>query len=141
MAVTSRPEPAARSGAAAAPSAPPPPRGASGWLHDGLQWLRVRLELFSVEAREHALSVLEVLLLGLAAVLLLVLGLAFLAVLLTVLLWDSHRLLALAVFTTVFLTLGAVAVGLAKARWAQTRRWFQATLDEFWRDEDRLTPP
>ena len=69
------------------------------------------------------------------------LGLAFLAVLLTVLLWDSHRLLALAVFTTVFLTLGAVAVGLAKARWAQTRRWFQATLDEFRRDEDRLTPP
>ena len=141
MAVTSRPEPAARSGAAAAPSAPPPPRGASGWLHDGLQWLRVRLELFSVEAREHALSVLEVLLLGLAAVLLLVLGLAFLAVLLTVLLWVSHPLLALAVFTTVFLTLGAVAVGLAKARWAQTRRWFQATLDEFRRDEDRLTPP
>lgn len=117
------------------------PRSASGWLHDGLQWLRVRLELFSIEAREHALSVLEVLLLGLAAVLLLVLGLAFLAVLLTVLLWDSHRLLALAIFATVFLTLGAVAVGLAKARWSQTQHWFQTTLDEFRRDENRFTPP
>ena len=112
-----------------------------GWLHDGVQLLRVRLELLSVEAREHALATLELLLAGLAAVILLGLGLGFLAVLLTVLLWDSHRVLALAVFAAVFLTLGAVAVGLAKARWSQTRRWFLSTLDEFRRDADHLTPP
>lgn len=135
----SSPEPAARGGDAAVP--PPLPRSASGWLHDGLQWLRVRLELFSVEAREHAWVALETLLLGVAAVFLLVLGLAFLAIFLTVLLWDSHRLLALAVFTTVFLTLAGVAVWLAKARWAQSRSWFESTLDEFKRDEQRLKQP
>lgn len=131
----SSPEPTARGAGAAVPPS------AGGWLHDGLQWLRVRLELFSVEAREHAWATLETLLLGLAAVLLLVLGLTFLAIFLTVLLWDSHRVLALAVFTTVFLTLAGVAVWWAKARWAQTRGWFESTLDEFRRDEQRLKQP
>lgn len=131
----SSPEPTARGAGAAVPPS------AGGWLHDGLQWLRVRLELFSVEAREHAWATLETLLLGLAAVLLLVLGLTFLAIFLTVLLWDSHRLLVLAVFATVFLTLAGVAVWWAKARWAQTRGWFESTLDEFRRDEKRLKQP
>ena len=135
----SSPEPPARGGDTAV--LPPLSRSASGWLHDGLQWLRVRLELFSIEAREHAWIALETLLLGVAAVFLLVLGLAFLAIFLTVLLWDSHRLLALAVFTTVFLTLAGVAVWLAKARWAQSRGWFESTLDEFKRDEQRLKQP
>lgn len=131
----SSPEPTARGAGAAVPPS------AGGWLHDGLQWLRVRLELFSVEAREHAWATLETLLLGLAAVLLLVLGLTFLAIFLTVLLWDSHRLLVLAVFAAVFLTLAGVAVWWAKARWAQTRGWFESTLDEFRRDEQRLKQP
>ena len=39
-----------------------------GWLHDGVQLLRVRLELLSVEAREHAVAVVELMLAGLAAV-------------------------------------------------------------------------
>ena len=73
-----------------------------GWLHDGVALLRVRLELFGVEAREHALASVELLLAGLAALLFLGLGLGFFAVLLTVLLWDSHRLLALAVIWEVY---------------------------------------
>ena len=93
-----------------------------GWLHDGVALLRVRLELFGVEAREHALASVELLLAGLAALLFLGLGLGFFAVLLTVLLWDSHRLLALAVFSTLFLTLGLVALVLLRQRWQTTQR-------------------
>ena len=111
-----------------------------GWLHDGVQLLRVRLELLSVEAREHALATLELLLAGLAAVLLLGLGLGFLSVLLTVLLWDSHRVLALAVFSTLFLTLGGMALLLLRSRWQASRRWFESSLDELRQDGERLAP-
>lgn len=111
-----------------------------GWLHDGVALLRVRLELFGVEAREHALASVELLLAGLAALLFLCLGLGFFAVLLTVLLWDSHRLLALAVFSTLFLTLGLVALVLLRQRWQTTQRWFDASLEELRQDDQRLAP-
>jgi uncharacterized membrane protein YqjE len=110
-----------------------------GWLHDGVALLRVRLELFGVEAREHALASVELLLAGLAALLFLALGLGFLAVLLTVLLWDSHRLLALAVFSTLFLTLGLIALLLLRQRWRTAQRWFDASLQELGRDDQRLS--
>lgn len=111
-----------------------------GWLHDGVALLRVRLELFGVEARQHALASVELLLAGLAALLFLGLGLGFFAVLLTVLLWDSHRLLALAVFSTLFLTLGLVALVLLRQRWQTTQRWFDASLEELRQDDQRLAP-
>lgn len=111
-----------------------------GWLQDGVALLRVRLELFGVEAREHALASVELLLAGLAALLFLGLGLGFFAVLLTVLLWDSHRLLALAVFSTLFLTLGLVALVLLRQRWQTAQRWFDASLEELRQDDQRLSP-
>ena len=82
----------------------------------------------------------ELLLFGAIAVILLGLGLTFLAILLTVLLWDSHRLLALAVFATVFLTLGAVAGYAARARLARGSRLFEASLAELDRDKQSLGP-
>ena len=51
-----------------------------------VEFLSVRLELVSVEAREEALRLGELLLFGAIAVILLGLGLTFLAILLTVLL-------------------------------------------------------
>ena len=111
-----------------------------GWLHDGVQLLRVRLELLSVEAREHAFAVVELLVAAMAAVILLGLGLGFLAVLLTVLLWDSHRLLALAIFATLFLTLGGIALLMLRSRWQASQRWFDASLEELRQDGERLSP-
>ncbi len=111
-----------------------------GWLQDGVQLLRVRLELLSVEAREHALAVVELLIAGLAALLFLGFGLGFLAVLLTVLLWDSHRLLALSVFTTLFLTLGGIALLMLRSRWQASQRWFESSLGELRQDGERLSP-
>ena len=109
----------------------------SGELRERLALLGVRLALLGVEAREHALDVAEGLAATVAAALLLVLGSGFLAVLLTVLLWESHRLLALALFSAVFLTLGVVAL-----LWARRRllgiRWFAASMSELDRDVERL---
>jgi uncharacterized membrane protein YqjE len=115
-------------------------QAAQGWWRDGVRLLRVRLELLGVEAREHAYTTIELLLAGLAAIVCLGLGLGFLAALLTVMLWEGHRVLALAVFTTFFLMLGGLAAGLALSRWRRTQRWFEASADELRADEDRLAP-
>ena len=83
-------------------------------------------------------GLLAVLLCALAAAAFLCLGLAFLAVFLTVLLWDEYRLLALGVFTALFLGGGAGLAWLALARARDGRGWFAATRQELARDCERL---
>jgi len=123
-------------------NAPEPPERLAvslrGFAASLIEFLAVRLELFSVEARDEALRLGELLLYGAIALVLLSLGLTFLAVLLTVLLWDTHRLLALAVFSAIFLTLGAVAFVAARARLNQGSRLLGASLAELERDKERL---
>lgn len=126
-----------------APEAAPPEgvwQGLKGTLRDGLELAQVRLALLGVEAQDHARAVAMSFWLGLAAALLLCMGLGFLAVLLTVLWWDGQRTLALALFTAVFLTLGGVA---AWAAWRGLRRqspWFESSTRELARDVARLKP-
>lgn len=111
--------------------------GARGWLHDGTELVRVRLALLGTEAAEHALDLSQAIAWAVAAAVLLSLGLGFAAVLLTVLLWDTHRVLALALFTAVFLTLGGVLAVAARRRLAGVR-WFEASAGELARDAERL---
>jgi uncharacterized membrane protein YqjE len=65
-------------------------------------------------------------------------GLVFLAVFLTVLLWDSHRLLALGVFSALFLGAGiaTLLVAMNFARAGSTL--FKASLAELARDREAL---
>ena len=123
-------------------NAPEPPERLAvslrGFAASLIEFLAVRLELVSVEARDEALRLGELLLYGAIAIVLLSLGLTFLAVLLTVLLWDTHRLLALAVFSAIFHTLGAVAFVAARARLNQGSRLLGASLAELERDKERL---
>ena len=67
---------------------------------------------------------------GAVAVTFLSLGVVFLALLITVALWDSHRLLALAAFTGLFLVLGGVAAWLARERVRSGTRLFSASVEE-----------
>ena len=112
-----------------------------GTVRDAVALARVRLELLALEGRSHAQAVVALLLVGWAALCLLVLGLAFLAVLLTVLWWDTpYRVLALAAFAFVFLTLGAVAAAWAWRQWQAERNWFEATRAELAADAQKLRP-
>lgn len=110
---------------------------AKGLLRDAAELVRVRLTLFSVEAGEHALDLVQALCAAVAATVLLSLGVGFVAVLLTVLLWDTHRLLALAFFAALFLALGGVAWVWARHRLREVR-WFAASRAELVRDVERL---
>jgi uncharacterized membrane protein YqjE len=111
-----------------------------GFVASLIEMVHVRLELITVEARDEALRLTELLVYGALAIAFLTFGIAFVAVLLTVLLWDSHRLLALTLFSTLFITLGVFAAVVARARMVEGTRLFASSLDELKRDRDTLQP-
>ena len=120
---------------------PPPTRlsaSLKGFAGTVLTLLQVRLELLSVEAQEEVVRVVGLLLWGLAAVLLLAMGLGFLAIFITVALWDTQRLLALAVFTTLFLTLGGIATRMAWQRARRGSTLFASSLAELRQDREQM---
>jgi uncharacterized membrane protein YqjE len=100
--------------------------------------LQVRLELLGVEAQEEVVRVVGLLLWGVAAALLLSLGLGFLAVFITVALWETQRLLALGVFATLFLTLGGIATWMAYQRVRRESTLFASSLAELRQDREQL---
>jgi uncharacterized membrane protein YqjE len=120
---------------------PPPTRlsaSLKGLAGTVLTLLQVRLELLGVEAQEEVVRVVGLLLWGMAAVLLLAMGLGFLAIFITVALWDTQRLLALSVFATLFLTLGGIAIWMAWQRARRGSTLFASSLAELRQDREQL---
>lgn len=76
---------------------------------------QTRLELMATEVEQEKRRLLAVMAWGAVAVLLGCFGLLFLALLITAVLWDTHRLLALGLS-------GLFFVGGALAAWSQVRR-------------------
>jgi len=109
-----------------------------GLLADVFELAQIRLELFTVEARQELSRLTGMAVLAALAVVFVSFGLIFLAVFLTVLLWDTQRLLALGIFTAVFLGGGAVMALLAWQRARQSAQMFAATRDQLRRDQERL---
>jgi uncharacterized membrane protein YqjE len=120
---------------------PPPTRlsaSLKGLAGTVLTLLQVRLELLGVEAQEEVVRVVGLLLWGMAAALLLAMGLGFLAIFITVALWDTQRLLALSVFATLFLTLGGIATWMAWQRARRGSALFASSLAELRQDREQL---
>lgn len=101
----------------------------------GLGLARNRLALLGVELEEEKLRILSLLGYGAAALILLGAGSVFLAIFLTVLLWDGYRLLALGVFAAIFLTAGGIALAAARHMGRAGGRLFSVSLAEL--DKDR----
>jgi len=101
---------------------------------------QVRLELFSVEAQEEVLRVAGLVAYGAIALVCLALGLGFLAMLITVALWDHNRLLALSVFTALFLFAGGLAAWQSRERVLRGSRLFSASIEELRQDHEALKP-
>lgn len=109
-----------------------------GFATTGVALLRTRVELLKVEAQEEVGRIGGLLLWSIVAVLCGIVGLAFLAVLITVLLWETQRAVALAVFAALFLGAAAVAVGIAVRLARRGSQLFAASLAELQRDETAL---
>lgn len=97
-----------------------------------------RLELLSVELQEERLRLGSLLLYAAAAAFFLGFGAVLLTILVTVALWDSHRLLALAVATSSFLLVGTLCAVAARRRAGEGSRLFKASLEELSRDRNAL---
>lgn len=126
---------------AASPASSAPPAGAA--LQSSLRSLgatllgiaHTRLELLSLELEDEKQRLLGVLAWGALAILLGGLGLVFLAGWFTVLLWDTHRLLALGVFAGAFLAAAVLAVWRVRTLMKASEGWLSASLSEL--DADR----
>ena len=99
-----------------------------GLADSGLATLQTRLELFSVELKEEKLRASGFLFDTVLAALFIGFGVVFLMALLTVLFWDSHRLLALGLATTGLFIAGVWAATRAagRLRWRRALKYPQS---------------
>jgi uncharacterized membrane protein YqjE len=109
-----------------------------GFATTGVALLRTRVELLKVETQEEVGRIGGLLLWSIVAVLCGIVGLVFLAVLVTVLLWETQRVLALTVFATLFLAGAGIAAGVALRLARRGSQLFSASLAELRRDETAL---
>jgi len=120
----------------------PDPRGlfasTKGLLGTGVALIHNRLELLGVEFAEERARLVSLLAYGAAAFLCLAAGLIFLAIFLTVLLWESNRLLALGVFSALFLGAGIACLTLAMSLGRSGSKLFSASLAELRKDREAL---
>jgi uncharacterized membrane protein YqjE len=111
-----------------------------GFAATSVALLRTRLELLKVEAQEEVGRVRGMLLWSIVAALCGVAGAVFLAIFMTVLLWDSHRLLVLGIASALFLAAAALAFAMALRLSRQGSQLFAASLAELRQDEAALKP-
>lgn len=111
-----------------------------GLADSGLATVQTRLELFAVELKEEKLRAAGFLFDTVLAALFIGFGVVFLLAFLTVLLWDSQRLLALGVATAGLLAAGIWAATRAAARMRSGSRLFASSLAELAQDRDALRP-
>lgn len=109
-----------------------------GMAASALALMRVRLGLLAVELQEERIRLGALLGWAAAAFFFVGFGCVFVALLLTVLWWDSNRLLALAVFSAVFLCAGVFAAVTVHRISRMGSRLFAASLEELKRDREAV---
>lgn len=109
-----------------------------GLLGTGVTLIHNRLELLGVELAEERVRLVSLLAYGGAAFLCISAGLIFLAIFFTVLLWDSNRLLALGVFSALFIGAGVASLMLAMNLARSGSKLFSASLAELRKDSEAL---
>jgi uncharacterized membrane protein YqjE len=118
------------------------PSGAFGRFSASVLALgRIRLELLAIEVQEEKERIASMLVWAVVAAFLGCFALVFLALFITLLLWDSHRLLALGGFTALFLVLAAVGVLRLRELFGTGSSLFQSTIAELREDSRALKQP
>lgn len=101
--------------------------------------LRTRLALLAAEVEEESLRLARFVFLALIALLLLTLGLITFTLLIVIVFWDTHRVLAAGLLTALYLG-SALGIGLyVRSGLRAGSKLFSASLAELDKDRDRLT--
>lgn len=109
-----------------------------GLLGTFLALLQNRLQLLGVELAEERARVLSLLTYGAIALICLSTGTVFLAIFLTVLFWETHRMLALGIFSALFLGAGVATLMVAMRYAREGSALFKDSLAEFAKDRAAL---
>ena len=109
-----------------------------GLLATALALAQTRFELLATEVEEEKLRLLGILAYGAVAVLLLSVAAVFLAIFLTLLWWDSHRLLVIGACALAFLLGGTGALLMAQRQARSGSRLFAASVAELQQDRQAL---
>jgi uncharacterized membrane protein YqjE len=99
-----------------------------------------RLDLLSTEVEEEWIRLGSILMWTFAALFCAALGVVFALVLLVVLLWETHRVLALGVPALVFLSAAALSWLVARGKFRAKPRVFSASLAELAKDRELFKP-
>jgi uncharacterized membrane protein YqjE len=102
---------------------------------------RIRLELLAIEVHEEKERVAALLLWATLTALLACFGAAFVALFVTVALWDTHPLAALGVPAALFIGLAVYCARRWQGLLADGSTLFQSSIAELRRDEAALRPP
>jgi uncharacterized membrane protein YqjE len=105
-----------------------------------LALLRIRLELLAIELQEEKDRVVRMLVWAVVTAFLGCFALVFVAAFVTVALWDSHRLLALGVFSLLFVALAAWGALELRRIAGASPTLFRASLGELRSDSRALDP-
>lgn len=97
-----------------------------------------RLDLLSSDLEEERAHLFSLLLLALVALFCIGVGVLLATLLLVVAFWDTHRLLALATLTGLFLAAGTAAWGYAIHKTRTKPRLFAASMSELLKDRQQL---
>ncbi|KON81476.1 phage holin family protein [Azoarcus sp. PA01] len=109
-----------------------------GLMDSGLGMAQSRLELLVVEVQEEKLRLAGLLLNIVLTAVLVGFGIVFLAIFLTVLFWEEHRLLALGLGTAALFGAGLFTASNAAADLRRGTRLFAASLAELARDREAM---
>jgi uncharacterized membrane protein YqjE len=111
-----------------------------GLLGSSLGLLQNRLELLGVELAEERQHLLVLLGLCITGVVFLSTGLVLFATLITLVFWETHRLLVLGLFSGSFLLLGSLVIFQAIRRPRLGSSIFSSSLAELHKDQAALVP-
>jgi uncharacterized membrane protein YqjE len=100
--------------------------------------LRTRLELLGTEIEEERIRFARLALAVAAIAFCLQMAVLLFVILMVVLLWDTHRLATLGVFTVFFLAAGVAGMLVLRQRLARRPKLFASSLGELVKDEERL---
>jgi len=103
-----------------------------------LAMAHTRLELFSTELEEEWARLSRILIWSLVAVFFAGLGIVFAVLLFVLLLWDTHRLLAIGIPAILFLLAAVMAGRAALSKIRAKQRFFAASLAEFAKDREQF---
>ena len=97
-----------------------------------------RAELLSYELARERVSVMRLLVLGVAALFFLALGAITATIFVIVLFWDSQRLVVIGFLTVLYVGVGLGILAYVRAEAERSKRPFSASLEELRRDRERF---